>query len=332
MENNYNNGGLLPVMVDSQKVVQAEKPQNPFILGNSVEVDIDRLQEDYLVPVFSRDNVESISHTDFISTVFDAAQEFFQGQQFNNPIIRCSHELKVRTKFGAGKLMENLSPEDSGSYMQRMMFVIEIPSISYTVNGNTLNLQIVGVRNYADVNLLGNSSQKQTFSVGLGFNNTICTNGLLRSDGCNLAIKVTNTADLLKYCLEVFRGYDWEGHVKEMATLDQIQITVPVLAQFLGRCRMYNALPGREKLALNLPEFILPEAQINSFVRDYYSDENFGGFGSEISAWNFYQLLTNYKNNYIDLAMPRTINAYDTALGISKAIKKEDPAWSWFIS
>jgi hypothetical protein len=332
MENNYNNGGLLPVMVDSQKVVQAEKPQNPFILGNSVEVDIDRLQEDYLVPVFSRDNVESISHTDFISTVFDAAQEFFQGQQFNNPIIRCSHELKVRTKFGAGKLVENLSPEDSGSYMQRMMFVIEIPSISYTVNGNTLNLQIVGVRNYADVNLLGNSSQKQTFSVGLGFNNIVCTNGLLRSDGCNLAIKVTNTADLLKYCLEVFRGYDWEGHVKEMATLDQIQITVPVLAQFLGRCRMYNALPSREKLALNLPEFILPEAQINSFVRDYYSDENFGGFGSEISAWNFYQLLTNYKNNYIDLAMPRTINAYDTALGISKAIKKEDPAWSWFIS
>ena len=332
MENDYNNGGLFPVMVDSQKVVQAEKPQNPFILGNSVEVDIDRLQEDYLVPVFSRDNVESISHTDFISTVFDAAQEFFQGQQFNNPIIRCSHELKVRTKFGAGKLVENLSPEDSGSYMQRMMFVIEIPSISYTVNGNTLNLQIVGVRNYADVNLLGNSSQKQTFSVGLGFNNVVCTNGLLRSDGCNLAIKVTNTADLLKYCLEVFRGYDWEGHVKEMATLDQIQITVPVLAQFLGRCRMYNALPGREKLALNLPEFILPEAQINSFVRDYYSDENFGGFGSEISAWNFYQLLTNYKNNYIDLAMPRTINAYDTALGISKAIKKEDPAWSWFIS
>lgn len=332
MENNYNNGGLLPVMVDSQKVVQSEKPQNPFILGNSVEVDINRLQEDYLVPVFSRDNVESISHTDFISTVFDAAQEFFQGQQFANPIIRCSHELKVRTKFGTGKLVENLGPEDSGSYLQRMMFVIEIPSISYTVNGNVLVLQIVGVRNYADVNLLGNSSQKQTFSVGVGFNNTVCTNGLLRSDGCNLAIKVTNTADLLKYCLEVFRGYDWEGHITEMTTLNQIQITVPVLAQFLGRCRMYNALPAREKTALSLPEFILPEAQINSFVRDYYSDENFGGFGSEISAWNFYQLLTNYKNNYIDLAMPRTINAYETALGISKAIKKEDPSWSWFIA
>ena len=89
------------------------------------------LQEDSLVPVFSRDNVESISHLDFVSAVFDAAQEYFSGQQFNAPIIRCSHELKVRTKFGAGKLVENLNPEDSGSYMQRLMFVIEIPSISY---------------------------------------------------------------------------------------------------------------------------------------------------------------------------------------------------------
>ena len=331
MENDYNNGGLLPVMVDSEKVVQAEKPQNPFILGNTIEVDINRLQEDYLVPVFSRDNVESISHLDFINTVMDAVQEFFPGQQFKNPVIRCSHELKVRTKFGAGKLVENLKPEDSGSYMQRMMFVIEIPSINYMVNGNLLNLQVVGVRNYADVNLLGNSSQKQAFSVGLGFNNTVCVNGLLRSDGCNLAIKVSNTADLMKYCIEVFRGYDYKTHIDEMTLLSDVMIDVPTLAQFLGRARMYSALPARQKAELNLPEFILPEAQINSLIRDYYTDENFGGFGKEINAWQFYQLLTNYKNNYIDLAMPRTINAYDTAVGISKAIKQEDPAWSWFI-
>ena len=109
-------------------------------------------------------------------------------------------------------------------------------------------------------------------------------------------------------------------------------IDVPTLAQFLGRARKYNAIPSRQKTELNLPEFILPEAQINSLIRDYYTDENFGGFGREISVWNFYQLLTNYKNNYIDLAMPRTINAYETSLGISKAIRKEDDAWSWFIS
>lgn len=100
--------------------------------------------------------------------------------------------------------------------MQRMMFVIEIPSISYLVNGNKLVLQIVGVRNYADVNLLGNSSQKQTFSVGIGFNNIVCTNGLLRADGCDLAIKVTNTVDLMKYCIEVFKGYDYQNHISEM--------------------------------------------------------------------------------------------------------------------
>ena len=142
---------------------------------------------------------------------------------------------------------------------------------------------------------------------------------------------VTNTCDLMKYCLEVFKGYDYQSHIDEMTSLNDTMIDVPTLAQFLGRARMYNALPARQKAELNLPEFILPEAQINSLIRDYYSDENFGGFGREISAWCFYQLLTNYKNNYIDLAMPRTINAYDTAVGISKAIRHEDPAWSWFI-
>ncbi len=74
---------------------------------------------------------------------------------------------------------------------------------------------------------------------------------------------------------------------------------------------MYQALPQSVKTDLQLPELILNEAQINAAVRDYYSDENFASFGKNMSGWNFYQLLTNYKNNYIDTMMERTINAYD---------------------
>lgn len=66
-------------------------------------------------------------------------------------------------------------------------------------------------------------------------------------------------------------------------------------------------------------------------IRDYYTDENFGGFGREISAYQLFQLLTNYKNNYIDVALERSINCYETAVGISRAIKHEDTAWNWFI-
>ena len=51
--------------------------RKPFILGNTKAIELTQLQEDYLVPVFSRDNVETISHTDFINVVADAAQTFF---------------------------------------------------------------------------------------------------------------------------------------------------------------------------------------------------------------------------------------------------------------
>lgn len=237
----------------------------------------------------------------------------------------------LRTRKGSGKLVENLTDEDSGSYYQRMMFIIEIPSITYNIEGNDLTLQIVGVRSYSETNLLGNASQKQLFRVGVGFLNQVCTNMLLSTDGVKLDIKVTNTADLYKYCMELFSRYNYIKHVEEMRTLKNTFIDVTTFAQFLGKARMYQALPQSVKTDLQLPELILNEAQINAAVRDYYSDENFASFGKNMSGWNFYQLLTNYKNNYIDTMMERTINAYDISLGITKAISGEDDKWGWFI-
>lgn len=316
---------------DAVMILEPEKKRNPFIIGNTKEMDLQTLQDDFLVPVFSRDNVETISHHEFINTVFDATQTYFQGEQFLEPQVRVSHEMKMRTRKGSGKLVENLTDEDSGSYYQRAIFLIEIPSVSYEVNGNRLNLQVVGVRTYTETNLLGNSSQKQTFRVGVGFINQVCTNMLLRTDGVKLDIKVTSTADLYKYCMEIFSRYNYKSHVEEMKRLTQTTIDVRTFAQFLGKARMYQALPQSVKTELGLPELILNEAQINAAIRDYYTDENFGGFGRAITAWQFYQLLTNYKNNYIDTTMERIINSYEVAEGLSKAINNEDDGWRWFI-
>ena len=306
--------------------------RSPFILGNTKEIGLNELS-DMLTPVFSRDNVETISHTEAISTVHDAICTYFDGQEINTPVIRVSHEMKLRNRFGAGKLVENLQPGDSDSYYQRCMAMIEIPSISHEINGCECHLQICIVRNYADCNLFGNSSQRQVFKCCIGFLNTVCTNGLIRStDGCNFSIKVTNTADLYKYCFELFRQYDYQQHLDEMRRLNDTVVDVSTLAQFLGRARMAAALPTSMKNELGLPEFILPEAQLNSMIRDYYTDENFGGFGREITAWQFYMLLTNYKNNYIDVTLERSSNAYECAKGIASAIRKDDEAWNWFIN
>lgn len=135
-----------------------EEERTPFIQANTVCTDMEHLKVDYLIPSFARDNVETISHCDFINSVADAAQTFFEGEQFLEPQIRCSHELRLRTRTGAGKLVENLKEEDTGSYFQRMSFMIEIPSITEDIDGCPMRLQVVGVRSYHETNLLGNSS------------------------------------------------------------------------------------------------------------------------------------------------------------------------------
>ena len=314
-------------------VIESEETQrSPVIIGNTSEIQMDELS-DMLTPVFSRDNVETISHVEGISTVADAINTFFDGEQINAPIVRVSHEMKLRNRFGAGKMVQNLRPEETDSYFQRMIAMIEIPSISANINGSPCHLQVCLVHNYADINLLGNSSQFQSWKSCIGFINTLCENGLCRStDGCNFSIKVTNTADLYKNAMELFQQYDYKQHIDEMRHLNDTTIDVKTLAQFLGRARMAAALPTKMKKDLNLPEFILPEAQINQMVRDYYTDEAFGGFGREISAWQFYQLLTNYKNNYIDVSLERSANAYLVSQGIAAAVNHESQEWDWFIS
>ena len=311
---------------------EAEETRTPFIIGNTQPIEMDALS-DMLTPVFSRDNVETISQVEGISTITDAISTYFDGQQINAPVVRVSHEMKLRNRFGAGKMVQNLRPEETDSYFQRMMAMIEIPSVSADINGSPCHLQVCLVHNYADINLLGNSSQYQSWKLCIGFLNTLCTNGLIRSsDGCNLSIKVTNTADLYKNAWTLFQNYEYKQHLDEMKLLNDTVIDVSTLAQFLGRARMAAALPTKMKKELNLPEFILPEAQLNQMIRDYYTDDNFGGYGHEITAWQFYMLLTNYKNNYIDVSLERSANAYTISKGIAAAVNKESPEWNWFIN
>ena len=316
---------LLPSIAETEE-------RTPFIEGNTEPMEMQDLQDDYLVPVFSRDNVETISHTDFINTTMDAAQTYFQGEQFLEPQIRVSHEMKLRTRTGLGKIVENLNDkEDTGSYWQRMMFSIEIPSITEEVNGCELSLQIVGVRSYHQTNLLGNSSQQQTFQLGIGFLNGVCTNMCMKAETISL-IKVTNTADLYRYAIELFKRYNHKLHLEQLRRLGYTQIPERTFAQILGRLRMYSALPQSVKTSLSLPEVILNEAQINAAVRDYYTDVNFGGPQHNMTGWTLYNLITNYKNNYIDTSLDRAANSFTLVSGCIDAINGTDHTYDWFIS
>ena len=79
-----------------------QEVRSPFILGNTQEIGFTELGQ-MLTPVFSRDNVETISHNEAISTVADAVSTFFDGEEINSPVIRVSHELKLRKQIRSRK-------------------------------------------------------------------------------------------------------------------------------------------------------------------------------------------------------------------------------------
>ena len=60
-----------------------------------MEMDLETIQNDHIIPVFARDNEPCISHAQFIETVERAAEDYFN-ELPSIPAIRVSHEVKGR--------------------------------------------------------------------------------------------------------------------------------------------------------------------------------------------------------------------------------------------
>ena len=120
----------------------------PFIEANTKEVTIEHLKDDCIVPVFSKDNEITISHPNFIESVWEAANRVFPSESIELPEIRVSHIIKGRTPEAIHKPVKELLEEDKTIYYERMMFCFEIPTIYEDIAGNRLNLTIGGVRSY----------------------------------------------------------------------------------------------------------------------------------------------------------------------------------------
>lgn len=177
----------------------AEEPKvkkvNHFIEANTEIVELSHLKHDCITPVFSKDNELTISHPQFIETIYDAATSFFQREQIEQPDIRCSHVVKGRAPEAIHKPVNQLLESDKTIYYERAAFSIDIPTVYETVGGNKLNLSIVGVRAYNQMNLYSKKSAER-FSLAIGFKNQVCTNMCVFTDGYNSKLEVTNTRDL----------------------------------------------------------------------------------------------------------------------------------------
>lgn len=318
---------VIPAMEIQQK---AEPSRLPFIEANTEAVTVRHLQEDCIVPVFSKDNELTISHQSFIDAVQRAAREVFRNEVITAPEVRVSHVIKGRTPEAIHKPVSLLEDSDRTIYYERMMFCLEIPSIHKEVAGNRLNLTIGGVRAYNRENL-GTKKSPEKFSVFIGFKNLVCCNLCVSTDGYKADIKALEVESLYNAVLELFSSYDMNEHLRLMAALQDVYMSENQFAQFLGRCRLYQYLPLSTKKSL--PEVLLTDTQIGAVARAYYDDENFGkGKDSHLSLWNLYNLLTGAnKSSYIDNFLDRSLNSGKIAQGLVQAICGLGP-YTWFLN
>lgn len=302
----------------------------PFIEANTKEVSVSHLRNDCIIPVFSKDNEVTISHHSFIEAVHNATNEVFRGERIGNPEVRVSHIIKGRIPEAMNKPVSQLLETDKTIYYERMMFCIEIPTIHEDISGNRLNLTIGGVRAYNNENLYSRKTYEK-FKVFIGFKNMVCCNMCVSTDGYKSEIRAMSLGELNRAVTELFKSYSIGNHLDKIKRLQEYYITEAQFAQFLGRSRMYQYLPNKEKKAL--PEMMLTDSQINLVTKAYYNDKNFGRKSDEkeLSMWKMYNLLTGAnKSSYIDNFLDRSLNAEKLTSGICKALTRDND-YSWFI-
>jgi hypothetical protein len=304
--------------------------KKPFVEANTEEVSLSFLKNKCIVPVFTKDNETTLSHQEFIDSVRNVVQSIFPNEIIEEPEIRVSHQIKGRTPDAIYVPVKDLQEHQKTTYYERMAFIIRIPSITETINGNNLALTVGGVRALNTENLY-NKKTYEKFKIFIGFQNMVCCNLCVSTDGFKEELKAMSHIDLEDKTLQLFSSYNMHRHLNAMEQLANYSLTESQFAQLIGKGRLYNFLPKKEKILL--PELLLNDGHLTTVAKDYYQDESFcKNENGDINLWKFYNLLTgSNKSSYLDKFLDRGANAFDFTNGITDALDNRNSKHSWFL-
>ena len=303
---------------------------SPFIVANTIEVPLHHLKQDCIIPVFSKDNEKTIAHQEFIESVLSAISKVFPHHSISTPEIRVSHQIKGRTPDAIHLNAKDLLDHQKTIYYERMAFVINIPSIVDSINGNELTLSVGGVRSYNLENLY-NKKTLEKFKFFIGFQNKVCLNMCINTDGFKEDLRVSSASELQHKVIEVMQNYNAELHLMEMKEFTQDYLSEHQFAQLIGKSRLYQHLPKSEKQKIPMLNF--NDSHINTMAKDYYEDKNFCRLDDgRINLWDVYNLFTQAnKSSYIDTFLDRNLNAFEFTKGIQKTLNG-NLDYHWFLS
>jgi Domain of unknown function, B. Theta Gene description (DUF3871) len=155
-----------PKLEDTQiSNIELLSTSKPFIEANTIESTLAEINDKHLIPVFIKDNEPTISMAEFIELTTSATKQAFASHQILSPSIRLSHPVKGRIPDAKDKPAALLQEHEKTLYYERLAFVIEVPSITKTINGNTLALTIGGVKAYNLDNLYTRKGSLEHFKM-----------------------------------------------------------------------------------------------------------------------------------------------------------------------
>lgn len=299
----------------------------PFIVANTIGVNLDDVRDKHLIPVFAKDNQPVISQSDFIELTTDIVHHVFQKEAILRPSIRVSHPIKGRVSEAKDKPAHLLLEEEKTIYYERMAFAIEVPSISTVINGNPLSLTIGGIKAHHQDNLYGRKGMDEHFKIFIGFENKVCTNMCIWSDGLLENLKVRSVDELTDAIIKMVSEYNAQSHLDNLKKFTEFYLTENQFAHLIGKARMYHHLPPKQKNQIQ--ELSFGDTQIGLVVKEYYNDKSFcrENDGS-INVWKLFNLFTSAnKSSYIDSFLNRGLNAHYFIESITNAIEKGESNW-----
>ena len=267
-----------------------ENTKRSFIEANTIVGSLEEIKHEHIIPVFAN-NEPLISHADFIESTSSIAANLFHGERILKPDIRVSHVIKGRVPEAKNKPVNQLFEWEKTIYYERLAFIIEVPSIQSTVDGNTLSLTIGGVKAYNMDSLYSRSASDQHFKIFVGFKNTVCTNLCVWTDGYLDDVKVKNVGQLKAAVRMLLESYNQDHHLNSLSRLADYSLTEQQFAHLVGRCRMYNHVPNAVKENIN--PILFGDQQMSTVVKDFYKDNSFcRDANGNINLWKLYNLFT----------------------------------------
>jgi hypothetical protein len=310
-----------------QETIEEASTVKPFIEANTVPLTLSEIKAKHVIPVFIKDNEPVISHSDFIEVMQEVVGHAYKGEKILQPSIRMSHPIMGRIPDAKHKTAKDLLESEKTIYYERMAFAMEIASITSNINGQQLSLTIGGIKAYNLDNMYARKGSDEHFKLFVGFENKVCTNMCIWSDGFISDLKVKSMKQLMDGIYQLIDSYSADQHIKELKQLPEYSLTEQQFASLIGRARLYPHLPNL--LKRDVPELLFNDTQLGTLVKDYYKDNSFSrDSDGSINLWNLYNLFTGVnKNSYIDSFLDRSQNAYSFTQQIMHGLQGSSDNW-----